>query len=154
MDPKLMKLMEKKKGEEMDPARKEAKMNMLQSLRDHMSGMMGDDLKSGKMHSVEVAAPDKESLAHGLDTAKDLLADHDSNEGDEGEEDGDEDSIKPESDMGGLSSDDSDDSDKEPAEHMIEDQIDHESAEHDLSGEDIDELIELLQKKKQEMGHI
>jgi len=70
----LMKLMAKKKADKpLDENYKSAKMEMLKSLKGEMGKMMGDDLKSSKMKAVQVAAPDKEGLEKGLDTAKDLI---------------------------------------------------------------------------------
>lgn len=72
---KMAKLLEKKKkdGQEMDPLYKKSKMSVLESLRDQMSGMMKGDLEGAKLKKVEVAAPDSEGLAAGLDKAKDLV---------------------------------------------------------------------------------
>lgn len=61
---------------EMDHAH--AKMQVLQELRDMAMGMMHDRLKDKmphEMHGVEVMAPDKEGLEHGLDMAKKVLPD-------------------------------------------------------------------------------
>jgi len=67
-----MKKMLGKKDKKDDSGKKEAKLSALKSLRDEMSGMMKDDL-GGKMNKVTVAAPDKASLEHGLDKAKEVL---------------------------------------------------------------------------------
>jgi hypothetical protein len=86
----LKKLMEKKKEDQgpIDPTYKDAKMSMLQALLHEMHGMMGQDLHGLK--KVEVAAPDKPSLADGLDKAKEMLGN--ASAGDEsGDEDGDAD---------------------------------------------------------------
>jgi hypothetical protein len=53
-----------------------AKMQVLHELRNMAMGMMGDRLKGkmpDEMHGVEVMAPDKEGLEHGLDMAKKVL---------------------------------------------------------------------------------
>lgn len=138
MNDKLSKLMEKKKGAgEMDPMHKAAKMSMLESLRNEMSGMMKGDLNGdNKMHSVEVAAPDKEGLAAGLDKAKDMVGDpstdadelnsgDDMKDGSEGAESGD------------MSQDNGD-------EAKIADEV----KEDDLTPEEIDQLMALLAKMK------
>lgn len=69
----LKKLMEAKKGQPLDPRKKDAKMSMLKALKDEMSGMMKEDLQKPGLKKVEVAASDKSGLVHGLDKAKDLL---------------------------------------------------------------------------------
>lgn len=95
-----MKLMEKKKsGDELDPTYKDAKMATLQALHGEMRKMMADDLHGAKggMKEVKVAAPDKEGLSAGLDTAKDLLSSNEDNEDptdDDGDTDGDENGIE------------------------------------------------------------
>lgn len=82
---KLLKLMQQKGKQEMDPMHKEARMSMLQALKDAMDSDMGEHLKGYK--KVSVAAPDDSSLEHGLDKAKELLHEH-QHEGDD-ELDGD-----------------------------------------------------------------
>lgn len=59
----------------MDELKKKAKMEVIAELLGLSENMMGDDL-SGHMDSakkVTVAAPDEESLAEGLDVAKDAI---------------------------------------------------------------------------------
>ncbi len=63
---------------EQDPS--DAKLQVLNELRDMMMGLMGDKVK-GKMspvNEVSISAPDSKGLAKGLDIAKDVLpsADH------------------------------------------------------------------------------
>lgn len=124
---KLMKMMTKKKDNKpMDENYKNAKMSMLHALRDEMSGMMKGDLDGAKLHKVEVAAPDKEGLSEGLEKAKDMLG----NENGETEE-MENSSEEPES--GG---------------ELAQDVIEHEAAEGDLSDEEIDQLMMLLEKMK------
>ena len=63
------------------------KERLLESLIEHMSDKMSDHMKPKGM-AVEVAAPDKEHLAEGLNKAKDVLG-HDESDVDEGEITGD-----------------------------------------------------------------
>lgn len=126
---KLMKLIEKKKkeGKEMDPLHKQAKMDMLKSLRGEMSGMMKDDLMPGKA-KVEVAADSPEGLSEGLDKAKDLLKSKmEESQMDEEEK---EDKMMP--------------SDGE----MVEESMEHEMAEGEMSDEEMAQLEKLLAKAK------
>lgn len=134
----LKSLMEQKKGKEIPEDYKNAKMSMLQALRDEMSKMMGEDMKNGAaMKQVSVAAPDKDSLAAGLDQAKDLVA--------KGQAD-DMDSDKEED----PTADDA--SEEEDGGKVIEDMIQHEGKEGELSDEEIDSLMALLQKMKMSKG--
>lgn len=140
---KLDKLMEKKSdGKELDPTYKSAKMSTLKALRDEMVGMMKDDLHPG-MKKVEVAANDKAGLAHGLDKAKDIIS---------GGEDtvGEDDHSDIMSGMGkeGILGQDGDDEDSESGAELIEDQIEHEGSEGELTDEEINQLEMLLEKMK------
>lgn len=84
MQDKMKKLMEKKQdGKELDPTYKDAKMSMLQALRDEMNGMMKDDLQGHSMKKVEVAASDKAGLKHGLEKAQEIIGDSDGPEGED-----------------------------------------------------------------------
>lgn len=70
-------------GEDGD-AHAEARMQVLQELREMAMNMMGDKMKGKlphEMHGVEVMAPDKEGLAKGLDMAKKVLPDAESGHG-------------------------------------------------------------------------
>lgn len=67
----LKELMKKKKGKELDPSYKDAKMGVLKEIMDLASGEMKGDLTGTQ--KVTVAAPDKESLEKGLEKAKDLV---------------------------------------------------------------------------------
>lgn len=56
----------------------DAKMQVLEELRDMCMGMMGEKVKSRfepkeEVKSVQVSAPDEESLEQGLDAAKEIL---------------------------------------------------------------------------------
>lgn len=80
----------------MEKQEQSIKLQLLQSLLDHLDNWGGDSLESKfkpKM-SVEVAAPDKEGLAEGLDHAKDIAQspelDSLSSDSDQGGEDSDE----------------------------------------------------------------
>lgn len=125
----LDKLMAKKKGEALDPTYSAAKMSMLQSLKDEMNGMMKGDLDGAKgMKHVEVAGDSPEALSEGLDKAKDMVGseqDGEDEEGSEGAEDGGE---------------------------VLEDMVKHEASEGDLTPEEIDALIQMLQDQKMKMG--
>lgn len=92
----LDKLMDKKKGDkEIDPMHKAAKMSMLKSLRDDMVDMMKGDLENpSHMKKVEVASSDKEGLEAGLDKAKEMLADHNANSDELGQDEEDEHDVK------------------------------------------------------------
>ena len=58
----------------MDKQEQDIKLKLLNSLLDHLDGIGADSISSKlkQKMSVEVAAPDKESLAEGLEHAKDL----------------------------------------------------------------------------------
>jgi hypothetical protein len=65
----------KPKAKESDDMKKESKIKAIKEMRAAASDMMGGDIKDGieGMKKVTVAAPDKESLAEGLDKAKEML---------------------------------------------------------------------------------
>lgn len=128
----LAKLLEKKKreGKMMSPMEADAKMSMLQALKDEMGDGMKDDLMAHKMNKVEIAAPDKEGLEEGLDTAKDVI--------DTGEPTfGDGKEATPMEDEKG--------DDEEVEMHMG-------NYLADPSPENLDKLREFLEKKKSMMG--
>lgn len=90
----------------MDSMEQKLKEKLLEGLIEHMNDKMGGDLESKfapkKALSVEVAAPDKEGLAAGLEHAHDLAdGDSDSDQG------SDEDRL-----MALLGDDDEDDKDR------------------------------------------
>lgn len=70
-------LMQKKDKSSMSKEEIQAKMEVLQELMDMCKDKMGQSVKSGmdEMNKVTVAAPDKESLAMGLDKAKEIAED-------------------------------------------------------------------------------
>lgn len=70
-------LMQKKDKSSMSKEEIQAKMEVLQELMDMCKDKMGQSVKSGmdEMNKVTVAAPDKESLAMGLDKAKMIAED-------------------------------------------------------------------------------
>lgn len=129
----LAKLMKKKEGAEpLDENYKNAKMSMLEALRDEMHGMMKGDLDGAK--KVEVLSDSAEGLKHGLDKAKDIVAEkasedeespeHESEEGPEAEakEDGEDydseegskgDASEPSDDHDGIQGDEEDGEDEE-----------------------------------------
>lgn len=110
------------KPDEQSDTHAQAKMQVLQELRDMAMGMMGDKMKGqmpgdDEMHGVEVMAPDKDGLKKGLDLAQSALPSDD--EASEGEAPG-----LPDADEG--------------------DELD------DMSPEEIDAMIEELQARKQQ----
>lgn len=60
------------------------KEKLLESLIEHMDDKMASKMKPHHGMAVEVAAPDKEKLAKGLDKAKEILGNHEEPDGDEG----------------------------------------------------------------------
>jgi hypothetical protein len=64
--------MEKKKGKELDPAYKSAKMGVL----DQIKGLAEDHMKGdiAGLKKVSVMAPDEEGLKEGLETAKEVVS--------------------------------------------------------------------------------
>ncbi len=70
-------LTQKKDKSEMSKEEIQAKMEVLQELMDMCKDKMGETVKSGmdEMQKVTVAAPDSESLALGLDKAKEIAED-------------------------------------------------------------------------------
>ncbi len=124
-----------KKNSNMSPAYKAAKMSTLGSLRDEMSGMMKDDLSNAKgMKKVEVAGSDPHALAQGLDTAKSMIAPEGSPEEESGESAGEE-------------------AGEDSAASLIQELVEHEASEGDLTSDGIDEIIKMLEQKKMEMAH-
>jgi hypothetical protein len=79
----LSKLAGKSSAEKKDD-HAEAKMQVLEELREMALGMMGDKVKGKlpkeEMHGVEIMAPDKKSLSAGLDLAKEVLPDDEESE--------------------------------------------------------------------------
>lgn len=58
------------KKSKIDPIEKEAKLRAIKNMKKAAGDLMADEMKG--MKKVTVAAPDEESLAEGLETAKDL----------------------------------------------------------------------------------
>lgn len=132
----LQELLKKKKpNKDMDPVHKSAKMSVLKDIRDMAANDMGGDLKD--MKKVTVASPDEEGLKMGLDKAKDLVDEH-KDDAEDAADDGDDEVAEGEGSEEG----------KPGAEKILEQEIDHEASEGDLSDEEIDELIALLESKK------
>jgi len=71
----FQKMMEKKKASKMSPVEKDAKMNVLEDLRNHAMKAMG-----GKIKKVTVASDSKEGLEKGLDMAKEKVEEVESDE--------------------------------------------------------------------------
>lgn len=119
-----------KKNSGMDPQYKAAKMGVLGNLRDEMSGMMKDDLSNAKgMGKVEVAGSNPDALSAGLDKAKSMV------EGSPEEEAGESEEGK-----------------EDTAASLIQELIDHEASEGDLTSDGIDEIIKMLEQKKTELS--
>ena len=74
MNPKFIKLLEKKKaqGKELSPVEVKAKSNVIEDLMSDMGEMGKDRLKSG-MKKVTVASDSKQGLEKGLDKAKEVI---------------------------------------------------------------------------------
>lgn len=70
MQDKLHKILKKKK--DISENEKKAKMDVVKSLRDDMSGMMGD-----KLNKISVLSNSKQGLKKGLDKAQDVLGNMD-----------------------------------------------------------------------------
>ncbi|MBA3920344.1 MAG: hypothetical protein H0X31_01020 [Nostocaceae cyanobacterium] len=124
----LMSKLSGKPDKEMDD-HAEAKMQVLNELRNMAMGMMGDKVKSKLPMQVEVAAPDKAGLKKGLDLASSLVPGHDDMDAEPGMEDASEEEAA--------------------EEHDEENGMAPEDDEDDMSPEEIDSMIEELQKKKQ-----
>lgn len=91
MDEMMKKLMMKKKGsmgQEPDAESLEAKIKVLEELRDMMAQLMGEKMRSGydDMKKVSIMAPSEEGLEEGLDTAKSMVSEMPELEEDEEEE--------------------------------------------------------------------
>lgn len=112
------------KKKEIDPAKKESKLGVLKDLKSTMSSMMGEGLK-GKMMEAKVSAKNPEDLKDGLEKAKDIVS--------ELPEEKDE---RPEMSMDQAE-------DEAYDENEMLDQCD--------TPEEIDEMIQRLQEKKQEL---
>jgi hypothetical protein len=80
MKSKLDALKAAKSGSSMSPVEKDAKMSVIQAMRDMAQGHMGDRLKGLK--KVTVASDDPEGLKAGLDKAKQMLGKGDEEAGD------------------------------------------------------------------------
>ena len=133
MDMKAM----KKKGKELDPLHKEAKMGILKDIHKMASDAMSGDVKGLK--KVEVAASDKAGLEQGLDKAKEMLAEAD----EEKHEDGSE-NTNNSTDLGEEGA-----KDQTPDDHSDEDDnLKPELAHDDLSDDQIDMLIKALEARK------
>lgn len=154
---KLAKLLEKKKqmGGELDPVHRDAKMGVIQAMKDMANEEMGNHLKGLKKVAVSSNSP--EGLEEGLDKAKQILHEE-----------------KPlhESDMEDLEEDSHEDLDHdneigESPEHKMKvlghDKMDEEgdpspeeasqSSEDEMSEEELDQkLNELMAKKKKMQG--
>lgn len=132
----LQKLMEKKGKPVKDENYKKAKMSMLQSLKDDMSGMAGDDMKK-----VTVASDSAHGLREGMKKAEDVISklEHESVPAEEQED------KSMEGNMGRVADPYLDD--KEDAADAGADES-SEGEDDDMSPEELDAMIEHLKKKK------
>jgi len=115
----------KKKGLDMEPKEKEARMGVLKDIKKLATDSMGEDVKGLK--KVSVMSDSKEGLKAGLEKAGDVV--EEIADGREGEESGDEDNML----------------DADVKEDKPEDMKDELS---DMSDEELDRLMELIQARK------
>ncbi len=132
--------MKDKKGE-MPEHEKDAKMSVLEHVRQMAQDMMKDKLDGG-MKKVSVASSSKEGLKEGLDKAREMMG---NNESEDGMMHGDE--------HGDLESEESGESPMHEASESAEEEMsEHEEGhedEEDMSEEELDKkLAELMAKKK------
>lgn len=154
----MEKLLAKKRagGDELDDAEKNAKMHVINAMRDMASSAMGEKLQGLK--KVSVASDSDEGLAHGLDKAKEILSHKEH-----------EDMVDHAEGHGKAADDefsgeemDGDDESEQPHHEAAEGEDDHEyapdNAEHASPDEELDEdeinkrlehLMKLKDKKKQ-----
>lgn len=133
--------LKKKKGKEMSSVEKDAKMSVVESLRDMAAKAMGDKLHGLK--KVTVASDSKDGLEKGLEKAKDLLSN--TPEADAMKEKGQKDP------MSGLDeAEDPFSEAEESAEHEASESSEEEASEHEeLSEDELDAKIkELLAQKE------
>lgn len=123
MDPKMLKMLGKKKDNKMGDTEKEAKMNVVKEMRDMAASQMGEKLKGLK--KVTVASDSKDGLEKGLQKAEDLLE----NSSEDGEEPSEENH-----DLMSQLENESDESEEDYA---------------DCSPEELDQKIKMLSELKQ-----
>jgi hypothetical protein len=116
---KMKKMLEKKKGHKLSDVERDAKMSVVNNMKDMASSMMGDHIKGLK--KVTVASDSKEGLQSGLDKAKDLMDQY--------------------SEDGHSSMDDNENAMEQKPEHEVHDSGDGETGKED-SPEDMDERQE------------
>jgi hypothetical protein len=134
----LEKLMAKKmkdKESKLDDLEKNAKLSVVNALKQAMMNEMG-----GKLKKVSVMAQDKKGLEEGLDKAKEILKELPDNEKEKPE---DKEEKNPEHEM-------EESSDEEMSEHEFSDYQD-ENKEELNDPEEIDKKIQELLKKKEEL---
>ena len=149
---KMEKMFEKKKkdGKELSGVEKDAKSHVLSSIRDLASGAMSDKLHGLK--KVSVAAPDKAGLAKGLDLAKNLVGHNDG--GVVGDSTAEELEDKAEGDEMGYhsNSDHVEGSDEEEAgESPLEEAMEDEHGDSDMSEDEINAKLEHLMALKKKL---
>lgn len=138
MNKMLEKLMAKKmkdKESKLDDLEKNAKLSVVNALKQAMMNEMG-----GKLKKVSVMAQDKKGLEEGLDKAKEILKELPDNEKEKPE---DKEEKNPEHEM-------EESSDEEMSEHEFSDYQD-ENKEELNDPEEIDKKIQELLKKKEEL---
>jgi hypothetical protein len=134
----LEKLMAKKmkdKESKLDDLEKNAKLSVVNALKQAMMNEMG-----GKLKKVSVMAQDKKGLEEGLDKAKEILKELPDNEKEKPE---DKEEKNPEHEM-------EESSDEEMSEHEFSDYQDENEKELN-DPEEIDKKIQELLKKKEEL---
>ena len=114
-----------KKGKPISGVHKDAKLAMVKELQKAMGDDMTDDVRGLK--KVSVAAPDKESLAKGLDTAKELIGKPGEDNSSMGSEDG-------HGEMLGHSLENDDMGEEESPAHEASESADVEAQEHSEDG--------------------
>lgn len=138
MNKMLEKLMAKKmkdKESKLDDLEKNAKLSVVNALKQAMMNEMG-----GKLKKVSVMAQDKKGLEEGLDKAKEILKELPDNEKEKPE---DKEEKNPEHEM-------EESSDEEMSEHEFSDYQDENEKELN-DPEEIDKKIQELLKKKEEL---
>lgn len=138
-------LKKRKPDANMDPIKKKAKMGVLKEISDMAGGAMSDDLKGLK--KVTVAAPDKAGLSMGLKKAEDMLQDNGDHNTKAAAEDAEEEVENHDfsGDQGGKG-----DADKATATGGPADELKDSVESCDMSPQDIEDLMKILESKKKE----
>jgi hypothetical protein len=131
----LDEMIKKNKGEKLPENYKKAKLGVLRDISDMAGKAMGDDIKD--MKKVSVMAPDSKGLEEGLSKASDMVDAGIPEALEKGVEEGGESEDKGPAGEG-----------TESGAEIASDLIQHESAEGELTEQEIDELIRVLEAKK------